>query len=379
MKRTLALCLLLALSDAAMAATPPPAATQAPADAAIQQQMAELQTRMNALADRIATLSLKLGNDASASALRYLADDKRGMLGMAVTPATRGLQVGAVTPGGPAERAGLQAGDTITAVDGQPVGSLDVASEAALREARAGKPIELTVDREGMSHMIRVTPERMQPQDWQATVRAAQEAARQATASVQSPEFRRQLQHSIDAAMKSAADAIKDASVASAAAVRAGRDSRAWGAILSPWWGLNLAPLNPGLGSYFGTDRGVLVLSRDDRRFPGLQAGDVITAVDRASVMQPEDVLRNLRGSKGDRRVRMTIHRHGKTVMVAMQAPPPWNLVPPPPPPWNLVPPPPPPAPPYVKTPTPPPPPSIGAPAPPTPPAPPSRGATRTR
>ncbi|MCB1576055.1 MAG: hypothetical protein KDI81_01585, partial [Xanthomonadales bacterium] len=30
---------------------------------------------------------------------------------------------------------------------------------------------------------------------------------------------------------------------------------------LMPWWGLNLASLNPDLGRYFGTDSGVLVLS----------------------------------------------------------------------------------------------------------------------
>ncbi|MDE2270988.1 MAG: PDZ domain-containing protein [Xanthomonadaceae bacterium] len=372
MKRTLAFCLSFALCGTAMAS--PPASTQAATDVAMQRQMAALQTRMNALAARMATLSLKIGNDASASALRYLADDKRGMLGMAVTPATHGLQVGAVTPGGPAERAGLQAGDTITAVDGQAVGSLDVGSEATLREARAGKPIELTVDREGKSHMIRVTPERMQPQDWQATVRAAQEAARQATASMQTPEFRRQLQRSIDEAMQNAADAMKDASAASEAAIRTGRNKHAWGIFVSPWWGLNLAPLNPDLGSYFGTDHGVLVLSRNDKRFPGLHPGDVIVQVNHTTVMQPEDVLRSLRDSKDDQRVSMAVRRHGKAVTLAMKVPPRWNLIPPPPPPPPV--PPVPPLPPAIKT---PPPPSIRAPAPPTPPVPPSRGSTRTR
>lgn len=333
MKRTLVLCLLLALSDAALAVPASPASSQAATDTAVQQQMAELQTRMNALANRMAALSLKIGNDASASALRYLADDKRGMLGVALVPRSSGLQVGAVTPGGPAERAGLQAGDTITAINGKPVGSLDVASETALREAEAGKPIVLGVVRDGKSREIRVTPERMQPADWEATVRAAEQAAREATASVQTPEFRHELQRSIDEAMQSAADAMKDASAASAAAIRAGRDGRARGISMSPWWGLNLAPLNPDLGSYFGTDHGVLVLSRNDKHFPGLHPGDVIVQVNQAPVMQPEDVLRGLRDSKDDRRVRMAVRRHGKALTLAMKVPRRWNLIPPPPPP----------------------------------------------
>ncbi len=364
MKRTLAMCLLLALSNAALAVPASPASSQAATDTAVQQQMAELQTRMNALANRMAALSLKIGNDASASALHYLADDKRGMLGVALVPGADGLRVGAVTPGGPAERAGLQAGDTITTINGKPVGGLGVVSETALRDAEAGKPIALGVNRDGKSHEVRVTPERMQPEDWQATVRAAEQAAREATASLQAPEFRHQLQRSIDEAMKSAADAMKDASAAREAAIRAGRDGHALGTFMSPWWGLNLAPLNPDLGSYFGTDHGVLVLSRNDKRFPGLHPGDVIVQVNQATVMQPEDVLRGLRDSKHDQRVHMAVRRHGKALTLAMKVPPRWNLIPPPPPP-----PPAPPAPPPVaapKTPAiPPPPPAAPAPPPP--------------
>ncbi|MGH8156065.1 MAG: hypothetical protein ACREP0_12700, partial [Rhodanobacteraceae bacterium] len=92
MKRILALCLLLPLSGVIFAA-PPPASSSAGAaegDAALQRQMATLQARMNALAERMAALSAKLGDDANASALRYLADSQRGMLGIAVSPVAQG-------------------------------------------------------------------------------------------------------------------------------------------------------------------------------------------------------------------------------------------------------------------------------------------------
>lgn len=397
MKRSIALCLMLPglmlpCSGALLAAPPAsPSAAEADSDRqqAVRQQMAALQARMNALASRMAALSAKMGDEANASTLHYFADSRRGMLGMAISPEDHGLHVSAVTPGGPAERAGLRTGDVITTVDGKPVGSFDASSEAALRTAEVGKSIRLGVERAGKRLHVDVTPERMQAGDWQATVRAAELAANQAvasvqspefrkrlqqsiddaTASVQSPEFRRHIQQSIDDAMKSASAAIdsaaiarESASAARAAAIEAGGQSHHWAVFMSPWWGLNLAPLNADLGRYFGTDRGVLVLSRDDKQFPELQPGDVITDVGGKSVAQPEDVQRALRGAGDDKRVQVALRRHGKNLALAMKVPPRWNLLPPPPPPPPPVPPAPPKAPKVAAPPAPPPPPGPSAP-----------------
>ena len=377
MKRTLALCLMLPglLGSGALLAAPPAStASTTESDAAVQQQMAALQARMNALAGRMAALSARLGDEANASTLHYFADRKRGMLGIAVSAEDHGLHVNAVTPGGPAERAGLKAGDTITAVGGKPVGAFDASSETALRTAEAGKPVELGVTREGKTLHVDVTPERMQPGDWQATVRAAQRAAEEASASVQSPEFQKSIQQSIASAMKSASAALDRAAIArqSAAAAREGaaaareaavqarEHAHRWILFTSPWWGLNLTPLNPDLGRYFGTDKGVLVLSRSDEQFPELQPGDVITGIDDKPVAQPEDVQRALRGATDEQQVRMAVRRHGKTLALDMKVPARWNLLPPPPPPLPPAPPVPPNA------------PKVAAPpAPPTPPPPP--------
>lgn len=357
MQRTLAFCLLLPLAGMAFAAAPG-AAQGTATEAADQQRMAELQTRMNDLARQMAALSTKLGDQANASALHYLADSRRGMFGMAVMGTDNGLRVDAVTPGGPAERAGLRAGDTITRIDGKPAGTRDGASRNALWHAQAGKPIRLAVDRGGKVHELRVTPERLQASDWQDIARQAQLAADQATAEVRSPEFRRSIQQSVDEAMKSAAAAMRDASVARAAAIKAGEHANRWAIRMSPWFGLNLAPLNPGLGSYFGIDRGALVLSRDDQQFPELQPGDVITAVGGQSVVRPEDATRALRETAKGQSVAVALRRHGKPVTLTMKVPAHWDVLPPPPPP--------PPVPPVPPT------PSITPPAPPPPPAPPS-------
>lgn len=372
MQRTLAFCLLLPFAGATFAAPPATSGSaQSASAAADQQRMAALQTRMNDLARQMATLSTKLGDEANATALHYLADSRRGMFGMAVVSTNSGLRVDAVTPGGPAERAGIKAGDTITRIDGKPVGTHGSASENALWHAQAGKPIALAVDRGGEVHELHVTPERLQASDWEAIARQAQLAADEATAQVRSPEFQKQIQQSIEDAMKGAEAARVGAEAAreSAARAREGAEAaregamaareRAWIALRSaPWFGLNLAPLNPDLGSYFGTDRGALVLSRDGKQFPELQPGDVITAVGGQTVARPEDATRALRDATESKPVTVALRRHGKPLTLTMKVPTGWDILPAPPPPPPV--------------PAAPPAPSVAPPAPPPPPAPPS-------
>lgn len=330
------------------------AGAKAAGEAADAQKLAELQAHMGDLAQRMAELSAKIGDQASASALRYLADDKSGMLGIAVDPDDDGMHVQAVTPGGPAERAGLKTGDVITAINGKRLSWSDSSLLTGLADLPAGKPVRLTVLRNGKTLHLHATPERLQAGDWQATVRAAERAARQATASLRSPEFRERIQKQID-------EAMKEASRATAAAEQAGR-AGAW-PVIAPWWGLNLAPLNADLGHYFGTDQGALVLSRDAKRYPELQPGDVITRVGGHPVHRPGDAMRAFREAPGDQPLAVTVRRHDKTLELAFKSPPRWLALPTPPP-----------APPAPPAPAAPPPPAIPPPpaVPPTPPAPPA-------
>jgi len=168
-----------------------------------EQKLADLQKRMNDLARRMAELSTKAGDQASASALRYLADGKRGMLGIVLDRDSAGLRVGAVTPDGPAERAGIRDGDVITAIDGKPLHGGDMSRDDLV----AGKPVTLAVLRDGKTLQFHVTPERFQAADWQALARTAQAAAQRSLNSVNSPEFRKRLDRSIEEAMKQTARA----------------------------------------------------------------------------------------------------------------------------------------------------------------------------
>ena len=81
-------------------------------------------------------------------------------------------------------------------------------------------------------------------------------------------------------------------------------------------YGLELRELNPGLGEYFSTDRGVLVLLVDDDSGLGLRPGDVILSIGEREVEDPADVFRILRSYEDDETVLFTVMRHGQTVRV---------------------------------------------------------------
>ncbi len=126
-----------------------------------------------------------------------------------------------------------------------------------------------------------------------------------------------------------------------------------------PWSGLSLVELNPDLGVYFGTDKGVLVISADAEGFKDLKPGDVITAVGGEKVERPEDALRLLGAEPGGREVKVEVLRRHQPLHLSLRAPEYKGIFVPPPP----VPPAP-PAPPVPPTPAAPP----APPAPPTPP-----------
>ena len=80
-------------------------------------------------------------------------------------------------------------------------------------------------------------------------------------------------------------------------------------------YGLDLAPVNPELGSYFGADSGVLVLDAHEESL-GLEPGDVILRIGDRDVESPRDVRRILRSYDGDEEISFEIRRGGATQTV---------------------------------------------------------------
>ena len=89
--------------------------------------------------------------------LKRGATPEHAYLGLSTSPASGGgAQVQQATAGGPAERAGLQAGDVVTRVDGDEVQDPDDIA-AAIDDNEPGDEIEVTVQRGGDDRTVTVT------------------------------------------------------------------------------------------------------------------------------------------------------------------------------------------------------------------------------
>ncbi len=69
-------------------------------------------------------------------------------VGIVIRQHEEGFQVTTVTEGGPAEQAGMQQGDLLTAIEGQPVTDMTVEDAADIVRGEEGTPVSFTVRRE---------------------------------------------------------------------------------------------------------------------------------------------------------------------------------------------------------------------------------------
>src|SRR5918993_3382315 len=106
--------------------------------------------------DRDVALTLLRDGRTEAMSVRPAAEGRFEVGDIGVLPDVS-PSVRSVNPGEPADRAGVRAGDVIYAVDGERVIFARQLAEAISRNA--GKPIDLTIRREGGEQQISVTPE----------------------------------------------------------------------------------------------------------------------------------------------------------------------------------------------------------------------------
>jgi len=81
-------------------------------------------------------------------------------------------------------------------------------------------------------------------------------------------------------------------------------------------YGLEMVELTPGLGSYFGTEEGVLVSDVDEDSAFGLLPGDVILRVGDRDATSPERVRRMLDSYGDDEEVTFRVRRQGSEIDV---------------------------------------------------------------
>lgn len=228
--------------------------------------------------------------------------NRRARLGLTVNLRARGSDsigayVNTVTPNGPAAKAGIQTGDIITKVEGKSVLAGGQAEAQGQRESLPGlRLIELAA--------------KLEPNDTVAV------------------EFRRGKDRKTVSVVTADEPAIvfRGAPGGRAFDFRLGPngpggrvtpledDVELGGPLLygAPLADLELAPLNPDLGRYFGATEGILVISVPKESNLQLKGGDVVLAVDGRKPASPSHLLRILRSYETGETFKLDILRNGK-------------------------------------------------------------------
>jgi membrane-associated protease RseP (regulator of RpoE activity) len=273
------------------------AAQQARLAAAQQRQEVALQARLDAARQRMEVAAQQL---AALSAQMYgpmmqrslLAGPPHAIIGVQLerSSGATGARVREVSPGGPAERAGVRSGDLIVAVNGTTVRGRQPARRVIelLRGVKPGEKIGLSVVRDGKTRELTMTAR----PDWYGALLARQ---------------------------------FPDIPVPPVAPLPPLKALAGWGGapmiIRGPVADMELARLTPGLGRYFGTDAGVLVVRAPPDGALGLQDGDVILAIGGRKPIDSSHVIRILASYDPGERISMEVMRAHRRISVAATMP----------------------------------------------------------
>jgi S1-C subfamily serine protease len=203
-----------------------------------------------------------------------------------------GATLSAVTPGGPAAKAGLRSGDIVTRIDGKSLTATDNTRSGADESLPGVRLVEYA--------------SRLEPNDT-ISVEYRRAGSRHSATLVTGDEPLLTMEvfpDGGDFTVQGGGITLRRSpfrGMIRGEQLPGGTMSYSLAFAGGPLADLELAPLNPDLGQYFGTSEGVLVINVPSESSLGVKGGDVILSVDGRKASGPNSLLRILRSyDEGD-------------------------------------------------------------------------------
>ncbi len=273
----------------------------------------------------LAASNARLAEARSLTGRAMVAIAARPRLGITIDTRARdtdkwGAYVSAVTPGGPADKGGVRSGDIIAKLAGKAVtGSGDetpgIKLIAMIGALEPNKTIAVQLRRGNDTKTVKVTPS--DDDSFFAGPAIVMDTARRSFGmTFDTPSLARSragAQADMMRIIERSGDPLTSGSYQFVAVNGMGMGG--------PLASVEMTSLNAGLGSYFGATEGVLIINVGEKQDAGLQAGDVVTAVDGRKVTSPGQLARILRTYEKGEEYKLQIMRQKKTETVTGKMP----------------------------------------------------------
>jgi C-terminal processing protease CtpA/Prc len=297
-------CLLFVMLGLLFVSLPVSAAETADREAT-REELAEARKKLNDAAREVAELTRELGEGFAFHMEEIAASHRKGaMLGVSVASIERdgeiaeeGLRIAAVTPGSPAEEAGLRSGDILLAIDDIELDD-GVENSNQLTEylggIEPGETVDIEFRRGDETRTVEVTTSEFSPRHFAFRFGPEGDTRTYAFTAPGMPDMPR--------------------------APRAPRPP-VFLDMMTGWADMELVPVSESLGKYFGVESGLLVVRAPEKGDTELRDGDVILKIGEREPQGVGHALRILRSYSAGEEVAIEIIRERKRETVRFTMP----------------------------------------------------------